>query len=94
MNILKILFTKNDMIFDLESKITQSYDKNNIINMAFKTTRIQILPEYEIYNSILGRPTKPSTYNEDIIKDIKVLLLNPTITFDKISQFIREKYAD
>lgn len=94
LNILKILFTKNDMISDLESKITQTYDKNNIINMVYKTTKIQILPEYEIYNSILGKPTKPSTYNEMIINDIKVLLLNPTTTYDKISEFLRNKYLN
>lgn len=93
LNILKILFTKTDMISNLESKISQSYDKNNIINMVYKTTKIQILPEYELYNSILGKPSKPSTYNETIIKDIKVLLLNPTTTYDKISEFLKNKYT-
>lgn len=94
LNILKILFTKTDMISNLESKMSQTYDKNNIINMVYKTTKIQILPEYEIYNSVLGKPTKPSTYNEAIIKDIKVLLLNPSTTYDKISEFLRDKYMN
>lgn len=93
LNILKILFTKSDIISDLESKISQSYDKTNIINMVYKTTKIQILPEYEIYNSVIGKPVKPLTYNDDIIKDIKVLLLNPTTTYDKISEFLKNRYT-
>jgi len=94
LHILKILFTKNEMINHLESKISQTYDKNNIINMVYKTTKIQILPEYEIYNSILGKPTKPATYNETIIKDIQILLLNPNTTYDKISENIHDKYIN
>jgi hypothetical protein len=92
LNILKILFSKNDALIDLESKITKPYNKNSIINMVYKTTKIQILPEYEIYNSIIGKPSKPFTYNEDIINDIKIMLLNPMITYDKINDYLKEKY--
>ena len=93
LNILKILFTKNELLNDLENKFSKSYNKNNIISMVYKTTRIQILPEYEIYNNIIGKPTKPLTYDVSIIKDIQLLLLNPTITYDKIDDFLKAKYV-
>lgn len=51
---------KNELIFNLEDKTKRTLNKNNIINMVYKTTKIQILPEYEIYNSILGKPNKRS----------------------------------
>jgi hypothetical protein len=92
LKVLKILITKNDILTDLENKTQKIYDKNNIINMVYKTTRIQILPEYELYNSILGKPTKLNPYNDDILNEIRILILKPNITYDKISCFIKEKY--
>ena len=68
------------------------YDKNNIINMVYKTTKIQILPEYEIYNLIIGKPTKKEPYNDNIINDIKSLITTENITYDKISKYIINKY--
>ena len=61
--------------------------------MVYKTTKIQILPEYEIYNSIIGRPNKKEPYNENIIHDIKTLMLKENITYDKIKDYIENKYT-
>lgn len=56
--------------------------------MTIKTSIIQLLPEYEIYNSIFGRPQRrlKQVYNEKIISDINRMLLQPNITFDKIKK--------
>lgn len=90
LHILKLLFIKNELLIDLEDKTKKTYNKNNIINMVYKTTRIQLLPEYEIYNSILGKPTNKTPYNVDIINDIKMLLSRPSITYDKINEHIEK----
>jgi hypothetical protein len=90
----KILIDKNDMLndFNLKDKSKTEYDKNSIISMVYKTTKIRILPEYELYNSILGKPAKQSPYNEEIINDIKTLMTRPNITYDAINEYVHKKY--
>ena len=68
-----MLLNTNDSLTDLESKTKAKYDKNHIISMVYKTTKIQILPEYEIYKSIVGKIDKNNPFNEQIINDIKKL---------------------
>ena len=92
LKIIKILFNTNDLLIDLEDKTKSKYDKNNIINMVYKTTKIQILPEYEIYNSIIGKPNKKEPYNENIINDIKIMISKENITYDKIEEYLLKKY--
>jgi len=92
LKILKILVEKNEMLNELEDKTKRLYDKNNIINLVYKTTKIRILPEYELYNSIIGKPTKKNPYNEDIVNDIKRLMVQPNITYDKINEYIHNTY--
>ena len=92
LKILKLVLAKNELILDLEEKTKKNIDKNSIINMVYKTTRIKILPEYEIYNSILGKPERNKTYNEMIINDIKLLMVKDCITYDKIRDYITNKY--
>lgn len=94
LKILKILIDKNDMLNDLKDKTQKSYDKNSIISMVYKTTKIRILPEYELYNSIIGKPNKQTPYNEDIIRDIKILMSRSNITYDAINEYIHKKYID
>ena len=92
LKIIKLIIDKNELLTDLEDKNKKMYDKNNIINMVYKTTKIQILPEYEIYNLIIGKPTKKEPYNDNIINDIKSLITTENIPYDKISKYIINKY--
>lgn len=92
LKILKILIQKNDIINKLNNNSRNTYDKNSVISMVYKTTKIIILPEYELYNSILGKPTKSTTYNQDIINDIKTMMIRPNITYDSINDYINKKY--
>jgi hypothetical protein len=94
LKILKIVIAKNEIITNLEDKTKRTLSKNNIINMVHKITKIQILPEYEIYNSIFGKPTKKEPYNEDIINDIKSMMIKENITYDKINIYIKRKYSN
>jgi hypothetical protein len=92
LKVLKILIEKNTLLNELKDKPKQLYDKNNIISLVHKITKIRILPEYELYNSIIGKPTKQNPYNEYIVNDIKLLMARPNITYDIISEYILKKY--
>lgn len=90
LNVLKIVIDKNEVLKDLENKHNAKYDKNNIINMVYRTTKIRLIPEYEIYNYIIGKPNRKlnQTYDETIINDIKQLMKQEGITYDKIQEKI------
>ena len=89
LNILKIVIDKNEIMIDLENKNVKR-EKNNIINMVYRTTKIRLIPEYEIYNYIIGKPDRKlsETYDEKIINDIKQLMSQQGITYDKIEEKI------
>ena len=55
---------------------------------------IKLKPEYEIYNLIFGRPEKIKNqmYDELIINDISNLLFINDINFNKIKNYINNKY--
>lgn len=96
LKILKIVIDKNEMLFGIESKMQgQKVDKNSVVNMVYRTTKIRLMPEYEIYHHIIGKPNMKlkETYREDIIRDIKSLMIQERITFEQIKQFITQKYV-
>lgn len=89
LNILKIVIDKNEIVKELENKNVK-HEKNNIINMVYRTTKIRLIPEYEIYNYIIGKPNRKlnETYDETIINEIKHLMSQQGITYDKIHEKI------
>lgn len=89
LHILKIVIDKNEILNDLENKHVKR-EKNNIINMVYKTTKIRLIPEYEIYNHIIGKPDRKlnETYDEKIISEIKHLMTQQGITYDTIEEKI------
>ena len=70
--------------------------KDEIISMMYITTMIKIKPEYELYNSILGRPKRElnETYREPIIQDIQRCMIMENITFQKMKEIISNKYLN
>jgi hypothetical protein len=94
LKILKLLIDKHNLLIDSEKQINNIKDPNDIVSMIYKTTMIRLVPEYEIYNSIIGRPKRElnQKYNEEIITDIKRLMTNENITFIKIKDFIEKKH--
>jgi hypothetical protein len=92
--ILKMLVDEHNLLIDSEKQLNNIKDPNDVVNMIYKTTMIRLLPEYEIYNSILGRPKRELSqkYKEEIIEDIKKMMTNEKITFNKIKEFIKNKY--
>ena len=58
--------------------------------MIYKTTKIRLLPEYEVYDSIFGKPKreKGESYKLDLISKIKGLLAKDDITYAAIKDII------
>jgi hypothetical protein len=73
-----------------ESKLGKSRDTNQIMSIIYKTPKIRLLPEYEIYNSILGQPNLhlKESYDESIIIQIKELLLKKEISYKQIKNIL------
>ena len=94
LKVIKIVCHEHSLLLDAENNFSYSKDPSNIVSLVYKTTSIKLLPEYEIYNSIYGRPKKENkeVYNTDIIYDIKQLLKKNKITYMKIKEYILGKY--
>jgi hypothetical protein len=94
LKIIQLFIEKHNILVDTEAKVLGQRDPNDVITMVYKTTMIKILPEYEIYNSILGKPKreKGQSYNNDIISDIKNMMIKENISYNKIKDYIENKY--
>jgi hypothetical protein len=94
LKILKLLLDKHNLLIDVESQHKMKRDPNEVVSMIYKTSMIRLLPEYEIYNSILGRPKreKNESYNEKVISDIKKCIQSENTSFQKIKDYIEDKY--
>ena len=70
--------------------------KSELASIVYKTSMIKLLPEYEIYDSIIGKPKRElkEKYNELIINDIKKLLLLEETGFNDIKKYIEKNYAN
>jgi len=94
LKVIHLLIDKHKLLENTEEKIYGKENKNEIMSMVFKTISIKLLPEYEIYNSIIGKPKKDldEKYNDKIIYDIKMLLLQKDINYSKIKKYILDNY--
>jgi hypothetical protein len=96
-SLCELFLTQNSQLVDAEEKMYNINSSNkNITNISFvyKTSMIKLKPEYEIYDSILGKPQKinKETYNEIIINEIQKLMIMENTTYDKIKDYIEKKY--
>lgn len=86
-DILELLAEEHKQAQDLEKKLNSILStRDQFFTMVYKTKRIRLLPEYEIYDSILGKPyiSKGEKYKDEILTLIKSLLERDRITFDQI----------
>jgi len=90
LNIFKVLIEKQKLLEDYDKNLSGKRDSNEIMSMVFKTSMIKLLPEYEIYDSIFGKPKRElkEKYDDDIINKIKELLKEDDITYRKIKEYI------
>ena len=83
-----IIIEHNDVI-DMEKKL---YGKRSDVGtLVFRTKMIKLKPEFEVYNLIIGRPKKGTSYNENTIQYIKQMVGQENITFDKIRKQLNEQ---
>lgn len=94
LKVLKLLINEHNLLEEIETKNTNKRDPTQIVNMVYKTTMIRLLPEYEIYNSVIGKPNRRlnEQYDDHIISDITHLLTQERITFTKMKCFLENKY--
>jgi hypothetical protein len=95
LNLFEIMIEEHKILDDTEKRLyNTTTSKEQFATLIYKTKKIKLLPEYEIYDSILGKPKreKGQSYNLDLIKNIKDLLLNEKITYLAIKEQIEQKY--
>jgi hypothetical protein len=95
LNVFKVLIEKQKILEDYDKNTNGNRDPNEIMSMVFKTTMIKLLPEYEIYDSIFGKPKRElnEKYDDDVINTIKGLLKEDDITYKKIKDCITQEFV-
>jgi hypothetical protein len=90
LQVFKVLIEKQKILEDYDKNNNNKRDANEIMSMVFKTSMIKLLPEYEIYDNIFGKPKRElkEKYDENIIQKIKELLKEDDITYKKIKECI------
>jgi len=96
LKVFKILIEKQKLLEDYDTNMNGKRDPNEIMTMVFKTSMIKLLPEYEIYDSIFGKPKRElnEKYDDDVIKKIKELLKEDDITYRKIKEYVASEAGD
>lgn len=97
-NICEVYVLQSSQLEETEKRIYNSIDSNKTIpniSLVYETTMIKLKPEYELYDSIFGKPTRANkqTYHDDRIKEIQKLMIMDNITFDKIKNYMENLYA-
>lgn len=95
-NLCEILvdnFVKLEM--EEKSNMTNKVEQLSV-SLVYKTAMIKLKPEYELYDSIRGKPQRSNNeeYNEDIIQDIQKLMVMDNINYELIKSFIDKKYTN
>jgi hypothetical protein len=94
LNMFDFFIQQQIQLEDMEKKIYGTSQKDQVISMVYRTTMIKLKPEYELYDNILGKPKRieNQTYREDIIDDICKFMTLENINYQKIHDYIVEKY--
>lgn len=90
LKVIQILFEKFKSAETESNNHITSGKKSELASIVYKTSRVKLLPEYEIYDSILGKPKRElkEKYNDMIIDEIKGLLLLDNIDYDTIKNHL------
>jgi len=91
LQLFEIMIEEHKILDDTERRLYNSTtSKEQFVSMIYKTTKIKLLPEYEVYDSIFGKPKreKGESYNSELIEKIRVLLTKDDITYSRIKEKI------
>ena len=90
--LLELIVEKNKLLEDQETNIRtriDSKEKAQAVSMIFRLTPIRLLPEYELYNSIIGKPKRElnEIYDMGKIQIIKNLLKKENMDYEQMKRF-------
>ena len=91
LRLFEIMVEEHKILDDTERRLyNTTTSKEQFVSMIYKTTQIKLLPEYEVYDSILGKPKreKGESYKSELIEKIRVLLSKDNITYSVIKDNI------
>ena len=91
LRLFEIMVEEHKILDDTERRLyNTTTSKEQFVSMIYKTTQIKLLPEYEVYDSILGKPKreKGESYKSELIEKIRVLLSKDNITYSVINDNI------
>ena len=91
--LLELVVEKNNLLENQDDNFKTRFgskDKDQAISMIFRLTPIRLLPEYELYNSIIGRPKKEfnESYDKEKIQVIQTLLERENMDYEQIKLFL------
>jgi hypothetical protein len=92
---IEIMISDHTKLEHLERKMGM-VPSTDLQDITYRTkTQIKLKPEYEVYDAIIGRPVIKNNekYNDIVIKDIERLLRYNNVDFNKIKNFITNKYG-
>lgn len=90
---LEKVIVEHVLFIELKKKLYSSCGNNNAGTLLYQTPLIKIRPEYEIYHLIYGNPlVYKQKHNQEIIKELSVLIKIDNIDFDKIKSIITGKF--
>ena len=91
LQLFEIMVEEHKILDDTERRLyNTTTSKEQFVSMIYKTTKIKLLPEYEVYDSIFGKPKreKGESYKSELIEKIRVLLTKDDITYSIIKEKI------
>jgi hypothetical protein len=91
LQLFEIMIEEHKILDDTERRLyNTTTSKEQFVSMIYKTTKIKLLPEYEVYDSIFGKPKreKGESYKSEIIEKIRVLLTKDDITYSRIKDIL------
>ena len=88
LQLIYAIYSEHLELEDLEKKLFKVDDTGTF---AYKTTRIRLKAEYELYNIILGQPQQGEKYDNYIIDKIKKLLEDEALSVDEIKKIINDE---
>tara|TARA_B100000902_G_C27211919_1_gene864873 strand:- start:590 stop:1132 length:543 start_codon:yes stop_codon:yes gene_type:complete len=88
-NIITLIYSIHSEHIELEDLEKKIFKTDDTATLAYKTTRIRLKAEYELYNLILGAPSNGDKYNDSILAKISKLLQDDHNTIEYITHEIR-----
>lgn len=88
----ELMLNEHSQLTDLESQL---YKTEGFTSIVYKTAMIKLKPEYELYDTIFGKPKreKNQSYNDSTILYIQHLLAKENMTFQKIKEQVLLHYT-